>query len=149
MLDRSCDLMMRWLNYTALTSNIQSFPDDVVSAYGSQIFEMIFFLTGKTLPFKLKFESTQKNMKKIDKTEMLIKQYIDLIKHLKESGGLLNHIRPQYLLSFADYNSYMKTQSNEFFNPSTLKITEARYNYVSQDSWLTIFYQTLKVKISS
>jgi hypothetical protein len=140
--------MMRWLNYTALTSNIQSFPDDVISSGGTQIFELIFFLTGKNLPQKAKFDSNQKNMKKIDKMTILLKQYTDLIKYLKENGALLNHIRPQYLLSFADHNSFVKTQTNDLFNPSTLKITELRYNYVSQDSWLTLFYQTLKVIFS-
>jgi hypothetical protein len=37
----------------------------------------------------------------------LFEQYNELIKMLKIEGAHLNHIRPEYLLSFTDLNTYL------------------------------------------
>ena len=37
----------------------------------------------------------------------LFEQYNELVKMLKVEGAHLNHIRPEYLLSFADLNTYL------------------------------------------
>lgn len=43
------------------------------------------------------------------KVEALYNQYCELIKMLKIEGAHLNHIRPEYLLSFSDLNVYLQS----------------------------------------
>lgn len=47
-------------------------------------------------------------MKKSEKALLYYQQYDNLIRFLKMEGAYLNHIRPQYLLSFAEFYSYIK-----------------------------------------
>ena len=142
LLERSCEVLLRWLNHTALNLNIQSFPGDFIQNNGIHLFELINFLTGKNLSSKAKIDV---KWKRFEKVSALMKQYYELIKFLKESGALLNTIRPQYLLSFLDYNAFIKTQSHENLTNSAIKITENRFNYISYDSWITLIYQILKI----
>ena len=144
LLERSADQILRWLNHNALNSPIQSFPNDVIANNGLQMFELLIFLVGKIPPFKAKIEQ---NMKRMEKVQLLIKQYEDLIIYLKQNGALLNTIRPQYLLNYTDYTFFLKYQESEFVNPNSLKITENKFNYLSVDSWITLFYQIMKVLI--
>jgi len=46
-------------------------------------------------------------MKKADKIKAIVKQYDDLIRHLKGDGALLNTIRPHYLLDYNDFSRYI------------------------------------------
>lgn len=142
MLDKSCEVLLRWLNHTALNLNIQNFPSDFIQYNGAHVFELINFLTGKNLSFKEKIDS---KWKRSDKIAALLRQYQQLIKYLKEEGALLNTIRPQYLLSYLDYNAFLKTQSHDNLSASAIKVTENRFNYISADSWITLIYQILKI----
>ena len=142
LLEKSADHILRWLNHNALNSPIQSFPGDVINNNGAQIFELLTFLVGKFPNFKEKIEL---NMKRGEKVQKLMKQYQDLLLYLKQNGALLNTIRPQYLMTYQDYNFFIKTQPIEFVNPSSLKLSENKFNYLSMDSWITLFYQILKV----
>ena len=54
---------------------------------------------------------------------MIIKQYEDIIRFLKENGALLNTIRPWYLLSYSEYHMYLNQTMANFPN-SNLKINE-------------------------
>jgi len=146
LLEKSADNILRWLNHNALSAPIQSFPLDVITNNGLQIFELLTFLIGKSLGFKVKIEI---NSKRGEKVQLLIKQYEDLIKYLKENGALLNTIRPQYLLTYTDYIFFLKLQQSEFINPSSAKISENKFNYLSMDSWITLFYQIMKVFIQN
>ena len=83
------------------------------------------------------------NMSRSEKVKALIKQYEELIKYLKENGALLNTIRPQYFLSHADYNIYLKMTFTE--GQFVIRITEQKYNYISNEAWITLFYQILKI----
>lgn len=66
--------------------------------------------------------------------------YTDLIKNLKEQGAFLNTIRPHYLLSYHDFLTYSRTLNNEFISPMGQKLSENKFNYLSIDSWTTLFY---------
>lgn len=144
LLERSAEHIMRWMNHNALNAPIQSFPLDVINNNGSQLFELMTFLIGKSLNFKAKIED---NMKRGEKIQLLLKQYDDLIKYLKENGGLLNTIRPYYLLSYTDFIFFLKIQPCDYINPNSSKISENRFSYVSHDAWITLFYQIMKVFI--
>ena len=52
---------------------------------------MVAYLSGKNTNMQQKVDP---NMKRIDKVKILVKQYEDLIRLLKEQGALLNSIRP-------------------------------------------------------
>lgn len=130
------------MNHNALNAPIQSFPLDVINNNGIQIFELMTFLIGKSLNFKAKIDD---NMKRGEKIQLLLKQYEELIKYLKENGGLLNTIRPYYLLSYTDYIFFLKIQPCDYVNPNSSKISENRFSYVSHDAWITLFYQIMKV----
>ena len=69
---------------------------------------------------------------------------------LKIEGAHLNHIRPEYLLSYADLNLYLANLPEEkakFCIPSLLKINTGLYNYLSMESWITLLYQIFKIYI--
>ena len=69
---------------------------------------------------------------------------------LKIEGAHLNHIRPEYLLSFSDLNLYLSNLPEEkakFYMPSLLKINSGLYNYLSLESWITLLYQVFKIYI--
>lgn len=71
-----------------------------------------------------------------------------MIRSLKTEGALLNHIRPEFLLSFPDYNAYIRQlpkNITETMSPSALRIPSSRFQYLSVDAWTTLFYQILKV----
>jgi len=44
--------------------------------------------------------------------KIILKQYEEMINYLKENGALLNNIRPYFLLSFADYNNFLRSTSD-------------------------------------
>lgn len=145
-LDESCDSVCRWINYHVLTQPISSFPDSVIEHNGSEIFELLIFLTGKA---SFSFRATiDQNMKRFERAELLFKQYDDMIRVLKIEGALLNHIRPEYLLSYPDYLAWLKIQPKERFEyvpENLLRLTLQRFTYMSTDAWIVIFYQILKV----
>lgn len=121
---------------------IQSFPNDVITNDGGPIFDLIFYLTNRQLPLRGKFDQITK---KSEKLPLLLKQYEELLRYLKENGALLNNIRPQYLLSFSDYHIYIKSQKNEHFSPACLRLSESKFYYLSTDSWIALFYQIMKI----
>lgn len=74
---------------------------------------------------------------------MLIQQYEDLINYLKVNGAHLNTVRPEYLLSASDYNKFLRMNpKDENMKPKTL---ERVWPYLAMESWLTVFYQVLKI----
>lgn len=68
-------------------------------------------------------------------------QYEELINFLKVNGAHLNTVRPDYLLSFSDYNKYNQ------FTPGNIKpkTLERIFPYLSTESWITLIYQVLKI----
>lgn len=78
-----------------------------------------------------------------DYIKILVQQYEDLINYLKVNGAHLNTVRPEYLLSLADYNKFLKMNpKEENMKPKTL---ERVWPYLAMESWLTVFYQVLKI----
>lgn len=70
-LDESCDSVCRWINYHVLTQPISSYPDSVIEHNGSEIFELLIFLTGKqNFSFKANIDQV---MKRFERAELLFK----------------------------------------------------------------------------
>jgi len=79
-------------------------------------------------------------------SQKLIEQYEELILFLKENGALLNSIRPYYLLSYAEYLNFVKTDaSKDHVALNCLKIPEARFSYLQNESWAQLTNQIIKV----
>jgi len=77
------------------------------------MFDLLSFLTGKSsYAYKATVETS---MKRIERAEHLFKQYDEMVRVLKVEGALLNHIRPEYLLSYPDYLAWLKIQPKERF----------------------------------
>jgi hypothetical protein len=70
----------------------------------------------------------------------IYKQYDDLIKTLKESGALLNTIRPEFLLKYSEYNFYVKNNPSQYLAPTVGRLNESKFQYLSTDAWITLFY---------
>jgi hypothetical protein len=50
-LERNCEQIVRWFNATLQTSSsMQNFPNDIINQNGSQIYELVAFLSGKKPP---------------------------------------------------------------------------------------------------
>lgn len=50
-LERNCEQIVRWFNATLTTSSsMQSFPNDIITQNGAQIYELVGFLAGKKPP---------------------------------------------------------------------------------------------------
>ena len=142
-LEKNCEYVSRWLNLTALqNSTIQNFPLDIINGNGQQIYDLILYLSGKKAPGNIKNQSNLANNKK-DMLRSLVTQYEELINFLKVNGAHLNTVRPEYLLSYSDYIKFLKQNPSQGdLKPKTL---ERVFPYLSTESWITLFYQILKI----
>jgi len=141
-LERACESIRNWLNQNVLTTYISKFPQDIIENNGAQLFELMAYLTGKAPQGKAVLTNITK---KLEKVQILFKQYDDFLRMLKENGALLNTIRPEYLLQSYDYNLYSKTNAGKSIVPNMIKLSEGKFAYLSTDSWITLFYQILKI----
>jgi Calponin homology (CH) domain len=59
------------------------------------------------------------------------------------NGAHLNTVRPEYLLSIADYSKFLKLNPREEnMKPKTI---DRIFPYVSMDAWMTVVFQVLKI----
>ena len=142
LLSNSLETIQRWLNHFVLSSAIQAFPDDVIASHGSMLFDLYTYLCGKAFQGRARFDQP---LKRLERINLLIKQYEDFMKILMIEGALLNTIRPYYLLSYSDFTYYLKTHPVSYLNPASFKLTAAQFSYLSADAWITLFYQIMKV----
>lgn len=124
---------------------MQSFPQDVVQQNGTQIFDLIAFLSGKKAPgqasAKMLSSAAHSNVK--DALKVILTQYEDLINFLKVNGAHLNTVRPEYLLSLADYFKFTKLfPKDDTLKPKTI---ERVFPYQQTESWVTVFFQILRI----
>lgn len=70
-------------------------------------------------------------------------QYEELINFLKINGAHLNTVRPEYLLHKDEYSKFLKMYPKE--ENMKQKTVERVFPYLSMESWITIFYQVLRI----
>lgn len=72
---------------------------------------------------------------------------------LKTEGALLNHIRPEYLLSNADLNTYLQNilppEQSKNYSSSLMRVSGSLYSYLSMDSWISLLYQMFRIYLLS
>ncbi|EGR27115.1 hypothetical protein IMG5_201370 [Ichthyophthirius multifiliis] len=147
LLDKSIEYITRWLNYNILQSPIKKFPSCIIEHNGSQIFELIFFLTGNNQCQSLK-ANINSLLPKNEQIQKIYKQYDDLLRFLKKEGAFLNHIRPEYLLSYRDYVIFIKFLPSQLISTvsqSGIMLSQNTFLYLQIDAWITVFYQILKI----
>jgi len=75
--------------------------------------------------------------------KVLLNQYEELINFLKVNGAHLNTIRPEYLLHTTDYTKFLKMNPKE--ENMKPKIVDKIFPFIAMESWITIFYQILRI----
>jgi len=78
-----------------------------------------------------------------DYLKVLLTQYEELINHLKINGAHLNTVRPEYLLNKDEYSKFLKMYPKE--ENMKQKTIERVFPYLSMESWITVFYQILRI----
>lgn len=140
MLDKGLDFLTRFLNNRILSTTISRLPDDFITNHGALLYEIITFLGGRSPPGQLKNPNL---IPAKDQTKLLLKQYEVLLHYLKEHGALLNTIRPEYLLSKADYTKFLKNTPEQLqLRPQQI---DRRWAYMSKDAWTVLLYQIFKI----
>ncbi len=126
------------------SSSMQNFPQDIINQNGTQIYELVAFLSGKKPPGQApKSIGIGKDANVKDTLKVLVTQYEELINFLKVNGAHLNTVRPEYLLSITDYSKYLKLNPREEnMKPKTI---DRIFPYISMDAWMTLFYQVLRI----
>ena len=143
----SVEALRSWLNCTAMKNPIDSIPKDFIDSNGKILIELIETLTGRNVPGKV----TKLSANKREHPQQLYKQYEECLAHLKGHGALLNHIRPETLLSKADYVHICSHREATKLTPSQLlhrkKELEKEFKTVSLPAWVTTLYQIIKVYV--
>lgn len=75
--------------------------------------------------------------------KLWLTQYEELINFLKINGAHLNTVRPEYLLHKDEYSKFLKMYPKE--ENMKQKTIERVFPYLSAESWITIFYQVLRI----
>eukprot|EP00736_Rhodelphis_marinus_P012698 Rmarinus@m.1878 len=158
---RVIENIVRWLNAVLLKSTITAFPGDFVTSKGKALIDLVEFLSGKKVPNKLTKLSTNPK----EYVRQLVSQYEGILTFLKSHGGLLNSVKPEFLLSKEDFIrfaavreqkqqaslaslSVSDTASSSVFNElAAAEKFSAQHDQMALPAWLATMYQVIKVFI--
>lgn len=144
------EYIMRWMNGNVLKNQMESFPQDLVNTNGRFLYEMIEFLSGKTVSLKVGQEKALSSRgdkgkgqkgKDIQRIHGQVQQYEQLLNFLKQHGALLSPVRPEHFLS---YEQYLRLQQNSNATVSRRQV-EKMFFPKSVEAWLTVILQTIKI----
>ena len=108
------------------------------------MYDLIQYLSGKRPPGQASKQKLTENSQNAKEYITILKtQYEELINYLKINGAHLNTVRPEYLLSPADYGKFLKMNPKE--ENMKQKTIDKVWPYLAMDSWLTVFFQILKI----
>eukprot|EP00931_Biecheleriopsis_adriatica_P036216 TRINITY_DN2086_c0_g1_i7.p1 TRINITY_DN2086_c0_g1~~TRINITY_DN2086_c0_g1_i7.p1 ORF type:complete len:2928 (-),score=554.29 TRINITY_DN2086_c0_g1_i7:9-8792(-) len=153
------DFLVRWLNGNVLKNQLDHFPQDLVNFNGRHLYEMIEFLSGKSVNKgsaggNSRMDTTNSSFrgggdrggakgksKEMVKIQALMQQYESLLNFLKQHGALLSSVRPEHFLSFDQFLRYQQSLN--------IGVTQRQVNKMffpkSMEAWLTCILQTVKV----
>mmetsp|Transcript_76352 Transcript_76352/g.221693 ORF Transcript_76352/g.221693 Transcript_76352/m.221693 type:complete len:2886 (+) Transcript_76352:129-8786(+) len=148
------DFLIRWMNTNVLRNQMEAFPQDLVATNGRFLYEMIEFLSGKSVPQKGRggaegtsssFRGTDRGAKgknrELVKITALMAQYEQLLLFLKTHGAMLASVRPEHFLSSEQYLRYMQS-----FNTGLMRRQAEKVFYgKSMEAWLSCTLQTIKI----
>lgn len=154
------EFLMRWMNANVLKNHMDHFPQDLVHSNGRYLYEMIEFLSGKTVPNKggagrgadgtsSSFRTTDRGGKgknrEMVKISGLLTQYDQLLLFLKNNGALLASVRPEHFLSCDQYLRYMQANSGTPLSGAQRRHVEKQFYPRSMDAWLSCILQAIKI----
>lgn len=149
------EFLVKWMNANVLKNQLEHFPQDLVTTGGRHIYEMIEFLSGKTVPQGAGGKAVQREDKKgsrhgnkskeMQVINQRLAQYEGLLNFLKQHGGLLAAVRPEHFLSNEQFLRFQ-----QIGNPTvSRRQVEKLFFPTSIDAWLTAILQTIKVFLLS
>lgn len=140
---RDSRALVNWLSQCILRSPISSWPEDVVSAGGKQVFDLVEVLSGRPIPGRLSkgFQLPGKNK---DRVRLLYKQASDFLLHMKTMGGAVHHVRPECLLSARDFLLVRKYGHTGVFTPGQPPFGAVQHRYLSPQESKTRDVQLIK-----
>jgi hypothetical protein len=141
------DFLMRYLNSVVLTAKITRFPDDFITSSGELIIEMISNLAGSKRPAHLKgiLISNSKDQSKYGSLK-------SLLQFLTSQGAILPNVKPEFLMSPADFADRMQKKivrqllGSDYFNapdPSSESGTAVQ-DFISYPSFTSALMPHLK-----
>ena len=133
------------MNATVLRAPIDKFPDDIISANGKQIFDMIEVLAGRNPLGKGSHKLTGD---KKDHAAKLQAQYEKMLLFLKSRGALLHHIEAAYLLSKEQYAQIKGIEGQSGVTPAQAMAKrhrlEGEWVHFSRLAWTSTVYQIVR-----
>ncbi|CAJ1445026.1 unnamed protein product [Effrenium voratum] len=152
------DFLVRWLNGNVLKNQLDHFPQDLVNSNGRHLYEMIEFLSGKSVPNKAlpppqRLDNTgnsfrgndrgggAKKSREMQKILQLMQQYEVLLNFLKQHGALLSSLRPEHFLSHENYLQYQQSMNVGI----TRRQVDKMFFPKSMEAWMTSMLQTVKI----
>jgi hypothetical protein len=142
LMERQCRHMARFLSTFVPGVTIANFPADIVNKNGEPLVKIIEYFTKNHLDLKSKISA---EMKRVEKISIVLGLYTTVINLLKKEGGMLNNIRPEYLLNWHDLTFHYKKNPAILVHPNGSRPSENTHRYLSHDSWLILFNQILKL----
>ncbi|CAK9109555.1 unnamed protein product [Durusdinium trenchii] len=141
-----------------LKNQLDHFPQDLVNSNGRHLYEMIEFLSGKSVPnkaaapppqrmdntgssFRGNDRGAKQKSREMQKILQLMQQYEVLLNFLKQHGALLSSVRPEHFLSHEYYLQYQQSLNVGITRRQVDKIFFPK----SMEAWLTSLLQTVKI----
>ena len=135
----SVKVLLDWANISIFRQPVTQFPNDFLEARGKQVIDVIEASTGKTVPGQMK--KVPGNRK--EEGQMLLSQYTELLSTLKSYGGLVNCIKPEYLLP---QDLFQKMYLEKGGLPVELRpFFHKHYLLIMEGSWMMLMYQVVKL----
>lgn len=61
------------------------------------------------------------------------------------NGALLSTVRPYYLLSYAEYCTFVKRKPVNYVGQSQQKLKLSKFKTIAAENWLNVYHQILKI----
>jgi hypothetical protein len=135
----SVKTLLDWANVAIFRSAVNKFPDDFNEERGKQIIEVIEASTGRTVPGQMRRVPNTRR----EEGQMLLTQYTEMLATLKAYGGLVNSIKPEYLLA---PDLFFKLYLEKDGLPVHLRqFYQTHYQLITEGSWMMLIYQVVKL----
>lgn len=122
--------------------SVTKFPKSLIAENGAQLNELLESVTEKKMPRRFAVGPDSKGVAKITK---LIENYEDLFEFLKEKSLFVFILRPCYLLSYKDFQVYIKTKQVDYVNRAYYQMSKQEFKLISYQTWTNLLLQIIKV----
>jgi hypothetical protein len=118
--------LWKWIESRIGNQYGRDFPNNLISANGRAIVDILGALAGKKIPG---LTSTGLASSMEERFKYTYKQYSEILNFLKASGCLLSSVKPEFLLSLFDFQQYVKHQGEKIVRYQTfLKLKIIKYD---------------------